>query len=113
MVPTLPISTEVIVVYPLIVIREVARVFRRDTYDDLRYKSRLHIAPWPIVNGSPEPVTSVVSIPVVIVEIDARHVRHHIDIAFSAGNYHDIRRFGKLQRRRSLDRGIVVNFFRR
>jgi hypothetical protein len=112
MVPTLPVIIEVMIVYPLIVTREVARVFRRDTHDDPRYKALLNVAPRPVVDGRPEPVTPVVPIPEIIVEIDAGHVRHHIDIAVPTGNCHNIRRFGKLEGRRSLDRGIVVNFFR-
>ncbi|MDP2754067.1 MAG: hypothetical protein Q8P40_06700 [Nitrospirota bacterium] len=39
------------------------------------------------------------SIPVAMVEINAYHVRHHIDITCSTGNYYYIRRSGKYQRR--------------
>ena len=113
MIPCPPVAIEIIVVYPVISGWHVVNIFRRYNKDDLRDHRRLNIVPAPIVVGRPEPVVIIEPVPVAAVEIDSIIIRHHIDIACSTGNYVDIRRCGKLQRRRCNDADVDLHLCRR
>ena len=113
MIPCPPVAIEIIVVYPVISGWHVVNIFRRYNKDDLRDHRRLNIVPVPVVVGRPEPVVIIKPVPVAAVEIDSIIIRHHIDIACSTGNHVDIRRCGKLQRRRCNDANVDLHLCRR
>jgi hypothetical protein len=98
-IPCLPVSVEVMIVYPVISRRHIVNIFRWYGNNELRDHGQINIVPVPVVDGSPEPITIIEPIPVTTVEIDPVVIRHHIDIANATGDYDDIRRCGKLQRR--------------
>ena len=113
MIPCPPVAIEIIVVYPVISGGHVVNIFRRYNKDDLRDHRRLNIVPVAVIVGRPEPVVIIKPVPVAAVEIDAIIIRHHIDIACSTGNHVDIRRCGKLQRRRCNDANVDLHLCRR
>jgi hypothetical protein len=90
-------------VYMVIPGRHIVDIFRRYRDDTLWNNRQIDILPVPVVDVRPEPIAIIEPIPVAIIEIESIVVGHHIDIAYATGNYIDIRRCGKLIRRRGHD----------
>jgi hypothetical protein len=112
-IPCLPVSVEVMIVYPVISRRHIVNIFRWYGNNELRDHGQINIVPVPVVDGSPEPITIIEPIPVAIVEIESIVIGHHIDIAYATENYIDIRRCCKLIRWRGHDVDVDLHLCRR
>jgi hypothetical protein len=98
--PIPPVAMEVIVMYPVISWRQSKNIIGWHNHNGRGYKTHPDRYPRSAVKGSPEPITSVQTIPVAPVEIKTCHIWHQIDIPCSARNHHHIRWPCKFQRRR-------------
>jgi hypothetical protein len=90
-VPCPPVSVKVMIVYSVISAWQTVNVVRRHIYNNQRDSRRLNIDPGATVDSSLVPVTFIVSVPIAMVEINSGHVRCHVDVTCSTGNYHNIR----------------------
>jgi hypothetical protein len=95
-VPVPPVPVELMVVNPMVVNWKEERIFWGYTDDHPWYNCYGDRCPGSIIRSGSEPVAIVVTIPAAPKEIDAEHLRHHIDVSISAGNYDHFRRCGKL-----------------
>jgi hypothetical protein len=93
--------------------RHIVYIFWRYRNDALWNHRQIHILPVTVVDVRPEPITIIEPIPIAIVEIESIVIGHHIDIAYATGNYIDIRRCGKLIRRRGHDVDVDLHLCRR
>jgi hypothetical protein len=91
------------VVDPVISGRQVARIFRWDGHYDSRNHPQTDIGPRPVVDVGLEPVAAIIAVPAAAIEIHAKPVGNHVDVAFAAGNHDHIRRCGKTDRRGHTD----------
>jgi hypothetical protein len=110
LVPSVPVSVQVSVMYPVISGRQMAVIIRRHIHDEPRDMMRLDIGPASVVYGRPVPVTPMETVPEIIVKIKTRRIRHHIDISCSAGNHHNLRRLCKYQRGWKANRDVHICF---
>jgi hypothetical protein len=74
--PIAPVAMKVIVVYTMISWRHAENIIRWYNHDGRWHKSFPDRYPRSVVNGRPEPITSMVAIPVASVEIKPYGVRH-------------------------------------
>jgi hypothetical protein len=102
-------AMEVTVVYPMISWRQSENIIRWYNRDGRGDKRCLNISPGSVVDGRPEPVISMEAIPGASKKIKTCSVRHQIDIACFTGNYNDIGRCWKCQRRGRRDANADVH----
>jgi hypothetical protein len=97
--PIPPMPMEVTVVYAVISWRHPENIVRWYNRDSRWDKRCLDISPGSVIDVGPEPVISMEAIPVASEEIKACRARNQIDITLFTGDYDDIGRCWKRQKR--------------